>query len=107
MVINDPEVVYELYVTKNKYTDKAEKFHRQMKRMFNDSILLSRSDDLWASKRKHLSAAFYKERVTKMLEMVIKCATTEVDDWKTKYIGGHKTFELQERISYLVTECVL
>jgi len=33
---------------------------------------LLRSNDLWASKRKILSSAFYKDKLTKMLEMIVR-----------------------------------
>jgi glycerol kinase len=33
--------------------------------------LFDKSDDLWAKKRKHLSAAFYKDKITQMLGIVI------------------------------------
>jgi len=36
-----------------------------------DSILFSRSTELWNKKRKSLSAAFYKDKLGKMMDIII------------------------------------
>ena len=60
-------MVNELYVTKNKYFDKGDKLYRVWHLFFGESTLMSRSNALWATKRKHLSAAFYKDKMFGML----------------------------------------
>ena len=78
MIINDPEVVNEVYVSKNKFVDKSEKFHRMFKKLFGDSILFAQSDDKWANKRKHLSSAFYKDKLQGMLALIISVTSQHV-----------------------------
>ena len=78
IVVNDPEVVNELYVTKNKYVDKHEKFHNILKGFFGNSILFSPSTEQWAIRRKHLSAAFYKDKLSNMLAMIISITNQSV-----------------------------
>jgi len=41
-----------------------------MKPVVGESILLARSDALWAKKRKSLSTAFYKEKLGKMMDII-------------------------------------
>lgn len=71
LTINDPEVLNEIYVTMNKFIDKHPKTQRVLKSLTGDSILFNPSNELWAQKRKHLSAAFYKDKLNAMLEMII------------------------------------
>ena len=60
LVISDPEILAELYVSKNKYFDKCEKFKKVRSGLFGNALTVSKSDSLWAAKRKTFSAAFYK-----------------------------------------------
>lgn len=72
IVVADPEIVTELYHTKNKYFEKSSKFRRQMTDGFiGQSILFSPSDDLWALKRKRIGSAFYKDKLNGMLKTII------------------------------------
>ena len=52
---SDPEMINEIYVTKNKYFEKHPKFQRIQNRLLGGSILFSESTELWAKKRKSLS----------------------------------------------------
>ena len=70
-MIQDPEMVNELYVTKNKYFDKGDKFYRIWHMLFGESILMTKSNELWSIKRKHISTAFYKDKMFAMLLMII------------------------------------
>lgn len=71
VAIGDPEIVNELYVTKNKYFDKTEKHRRMVSNMFGNSLILQRSNENWSTKRKHLSVAFYKEKMAPMLNTIV------------------------------------
>jgi hypothetical protein len=70
-VIKDPELVSEIYGPKNKYTEKDGFIHNYLKELIGDSIVFSPSNDLWKEKRKKLSLAFYKDKMIKMLEIMI------------------------------------
>ena len=63
IIINDPELTKELYFQKNIHMEKSSKMQRILNRFIGHSILFDRSDEVWATKRKHLSAAFYKEKL--------------------------------------------
>ena len=67
LIINDPDMVEELYITKNKYFDKNERSKTLMYFLLGDSIILEPSNELCFAKRKHLSAAFYKDKINHML----------------------------------------
>jgi cytochrome P450 len=47
MIFSDPELINEIYVTKNKYFDKHHFGHNIFKRIVGESILFSKSTDLY------------------------------------------------------------
>ncbi len=63
ITFSDPELINEIYITKNKYFDKHIKTKTRVERLVKNGILLSQSNELWAKKRKRLSLAFYKEKL--------------------------------------------
>ena len=67
MWINDPEIANELYVTKNKYFNKHKRTKANLFYLFGNSLVFDESNELWAKKRKHITAALYKEKLVKML----------------------------------------
>jgi cytochrome P450 len=69
-VVNRPEPCEELFQSKNKYFDKHPRSITIAKKLFGDSILFAKSDIMWQSKRKALSAALYKEKLRGMVEMI-------------------------------------
>mmetsp|Transcript_9545 Transcript_9545/g.9149 ORF Transcript_9545/g.9149 Transcript_9545/m.9149 type:complete len:179 (+) Transcript_9545:28-564(+) len=85
--IRDPVMLEELYVSKNKFYDK----HFFDKQLFypsiHDSILFSKSDELWAKKRKILSAAFYKEKLAKMMDILMDETRKKFDIIDSEYIS--------------------
>ena len=75
-------MVNELYITKNKYFEKEDKLKKVFLQFFGNSILFDKSNELWATKRKHLSSAFYKDKMTGMLQMIIAITSKRVGEWK-------------------------
>jgi len=61
----------ELYVGKNKFFDKHPRVQEMFYPSIHDSALFAKSDELWAKKRKTLSAAFYKEKLGKMMDILM------------------------------------
>ena len=55
LMISDPDIVNELYVTKNKFFDKHKMGQDMFFPLMGESILLSKSTEDWAKKRKVLS----------------------------------------------------
>ena len=83
---NEPEYVNEFYITKNKFFDKVTRMKPILKELFEESILFDRSTKLQSTKRKHISQAFYKEKMVKMLSSITKLTQKRVNEWKMKYV---------------------
>jgi hypothetical protein len=47
LIINDPDILNELYITKNKHFEKSTKMKRILSRFIGNSMLFDRSDSLW------------------------------------------------------------
>ncbi len=70
----------DIYVNYNKFIDKQEKYQKVYMPFFGNSILFSKTDELWAEKRKHLATAFYKDKLTPMLGIIIDATYKEVQE---------------------------
>ena len=86
--VNDPEIVNEIYVTKNKFMDKSEKMRRVLARFFGQSILFEPTNEVWSTKRKHLSASFYKEKLNMMLKKIIEVTHDRLNEIKNTCVEG-------------------
>ena len=86
LLINDPHIVEEIYITKNKFIDKDPRPQRIFSQFFKNSILFGRTDELWSLKRKHLSAAFYKEKLQGMLAQIIKVVYETIEELKKTHV---------------------
>jgi len=88
LVVTGPQYVDELYIGKNKYFDKDEKERRVYYGWFGDSIFHAKSDHIWLEQRKHLAAAFYKEKMNLMLKIMIGVTNQRVQKWLKDYGTG-------------------
>jgi cytochrome P450 len=70
LVVNDPQALEELMLTKNKYFDKHPFTKTFLKNILGDSILFAQSDLKWQSKRKVISSAVYKDKLRGMFEIM-------------------------------------
>ena len=68
MLIQDPEVVQDLMVTKNHLVDKNGSFHAAVKNYFGDGLLFIQTNDKWKQKRNAIAHAFFKDKLIVMLE---------------------------------------
>ncbi|CDW84544.1 cytochrome family subfamily polypeptide 55 precursor [Stylonychia lemnae] len=84
IIFNDPKLVEEIYTTKSKFVDK----HSQFQEIFDDilgmSIAFQKSTQEWADKRKHLSSAFYKDKILQILKKATGITYQKVQTWKEK-----------------------
>ena len=48
----------------------------------NNSLVFARSDEMWAKKRKALSAAFYKDKLGKMTNIIKRVTVEQMALWK-------------------------
>jgi hypothetical protein len=94
LFFRDPELLNELYITKNKYFDKCPLMRDLFYPLMGDSILLSDNSETWSKKRKTLSAAFYKEKLVMMCDIVKQCMKEKVEDLKEKYARTGKDMNL-------------
>eukprot|EP00347_Sterkiella_histriomuscorum_P017019 403350965 len=111
IVFCDPNYVKEIYTTKTKYMDKHPKFYRIAYEQFKDSTFLQKSSELWVQKRKHLSAAFYKDKIKHMLKSAIVVTNQKVQEWRLLVEDkGDQTIILnkqaQEMIDDVIQVCV-
>jgi hypothetical protein len=61
-----------------------------------NSILQAESTEDWGKKRKVLAAAFYKDKLIKMNDIVKRCMGETVLKWRKDFIKEKKEFDLIE-----------
>jgi len=81
--MNDPSLLSDLFITKNKYFDKHPKHKRRLFALFGNSLIFDQNGELWESKRKEMSAAFYKDKLQKLGEIIVDLTTKKIDYWIT------------------------
>ncbi len=69
LFVSDPEMAYDLLVTKNSLFDKTGIVKGVFSKIMGNSFLFSSADEDWKAKRKACAHAFYKERLVHMLEV--------------------------------------
>ena len=70
LCIADPEMVQDLFVSKNAIFDKTGTFEGIFSKLLHSSFLFSKADAIWKAKRKACAHAFYKDRLVLMLELL-------------------------------------
>ncbi|CDW89796.1 cytochrome family subfamily polypeptide 55 precursor [Stylonychia lemnae] len=90
LVISDPDFVFESYTTKNKYFDR-----------FPRCLQLKQ-----ALKRKHLSSAFYKDKMQLQLNSIISTTFDIVQETIQQIEQGQDQLDLNEYIGKLVLRAV-
>jgi cytochrome P450 len=103
--ISGPEYLYDLYVTKNKLFDKHQKDNRTYFQFFGSAFIMSRSNNEYQERRKHVSVAFYKEKMALMLQTIIKLTNDSVQQWRKTYDprNGPCELSLAAEVSDLIT----
>ena len=75
-----------------------------------ESIVFIQSNELWSKKRKKLSHAFYKEKIVKMLNIIIHRTSDKVEVWKQKYADKYLPYSekmnIIKEIADHVMECI-
>ena len=79
--ILDPDMVQDIFVTKNKLVDKTGVMQQAMEDMAPSAFIFQKGDYSWKMKRKACAHAFYKERLEKMM-CVLK---QKLNLWVEKY----------------------
>lgn len=78
LVVSDHRYVDDLYLGKNKFFDKASKEGRVYNRWFGDSIFYASSGQAWQEQRKHVAAAFYRDKMQLLLKATMTVANDRV-----------------------------
>ena len=68
---------------------------------------MDNSNELWAAKRKIISAAFYKEKLVKMTFLVKQELKISLEMWKEKYVKTGKEMNVVSEITDIYTEVIL
>ena len=92
--MKDPELLNDLYVTKNKYFDKHTLGYSLFYPIMGDAILMAKSTEDWMKRRKVLSTAFYKEKLIGMMNIVKDCVNMKVKEWREEFIVKQKKFDM-------------
>ena len=90
----------------NKHFTKSGRFRDQMWDLMGNSIIFSPSDDSWNERRKHVSAAFYKEKMKRMINIAAGVAFERVQEWKRDYAGKDRDFFIYREPADLVNDCI-
>ena len=94
--INDPEILNELFVIKNKYFDKHPRFRNALFPLLGDTLTLLPSNENWKNKRKVVSTVFYKDKLSQMIPIVISTVSKSLMTWKNEYALTGKDFIVNE-----------
>jgi cytochrome P450 len=71
------------------------------KQCLGESILLQRSNELWSAKRKSLSAAFYRDKLTKMMDIIRNCVCSYAIFMEKEYLATKKEFNISTTVNDL------
>ena len=88
VMINRPEPVEEMMVTKNKYFDKHDFVKDIVKNFLGNSIVFAKSDMNWQAQRKALGSSLYKEKLRSMIETIKKIA---IKTFREKWVSKNGT----------------
>ena len=80
--IQDPEVVQDAFTFKNQELDKTEQNGLYFKPILGESFLFSQTDEHWKAKRKACAHAFYKDRLTLMLDTLKEQILKNFERWQ-------------------------
>ena len=66
--VADPDMLQDLYVTKNSHYDKTGELAKCWSKFLGEAFLFSQANETWKAKRKACAHAFYKDRLIFMLD---------------------------------------
>ncbi|CDW89828.1 cytochrome p450 4f12 [Stylonychia lemnae] len=106
LVITDPDFIFESYTTKNKFFDKYPRSYTINKKNLGESILFTPSDEVWAQKRKHLSSAFYKDKMQQQLNSIMSTIYDTIQETIQQIKQGQDELDLNEYIGKMILKAV-
>ena len=96
ILIADPQVLKDMFSTKNQLVDKTDLLGIMFKNFYGDSFLFSKTDENWKAKRKATAHAFYRERMVNMLEVLKDKIGEACESWNLLIDknGGEATIDI-------------
>lgn len=111
LCIGDVKVVQQLYTTHNKYFDKHPMIRDFTMRMLGNSLLFADTNQEWRKRRTAMSAAFYKGKLLKLLDITKGCVKETFEKWKTHeelrsglQSSQSQTFPFSNEMGLLITK---
>lgn len=106
LIVSDPNIIQELFLSKNKFTDKDPMVSQLFSMLMKESTVFSPSNELWATKRKKISSAFYKDKLIKMFEVVKKTTLNKVEKWKMEIADKEKEIDFIYELEQHLSQCI-
>ncbi|CDW88282.1 cytochrome p450 [Stylonychia lemnae] len=107
LVISDPDILQEIFVTKGKYVDKLYRVQKVFYGLTGESVLFEKTTERQATKRKHLSAAFYKDKMSSNLKVIIRKTYAWIERLKIEIKNGNNERELNSMINQVIQDSIL
>ncbi|CDW71064.1 cytochrome p450 [Stylonychia lemnae] len=82
IMINRHEPLQDLFISKNKFFDKNPFSANLLKQTLGDSHVFLKTNELWAKKRKVISASLYKQKLVQMVETMKDIASETMVEWE-------------------------
>jgi cytochrome P450 len=96
LLISDPDMVQDLFTTKNKIVDKVSSSEWIFRNLLGHSFLLSKTDAVWKAKRQACAHSFYKDQLKIMMEVLKGKIEHYFDIWN-KEIESNKSTKIDIR----------
>ncbi|CDW83902.1 cytochrome family subfamily polypeptide 55 precursor [Stylonychia lemnae] len=106
LVITDPDFVFESYTTKNKYFEKIPRSYNMSKKILGESVLFAPADEIYTLKRKHLSSAFYKDKMQSQLNQIMSTTFDMVQETIQQINQGEVELDLNQYIGKLILKSI-
>ena len=107
IITSDPDFLRDIYVTKAKYMDKFYRIKDVMYILFGDSLLFDKASERQVTKRKHLSAAFYKDKMQTLLGQIIELTYKKVQKVIEDVKNGKVEIDIVEFVNTTMMENML
>ena len=106
LLISDPAVVQDLYVSKNKYFDKHSLVKNASYVLTGESILFTETTEDWRSTRKAMSPAFYKGKLESLTEIAKTAIETTVKRFE-ELLKDKNEIDILNEINTMTTRILL
>jgi cytochrome P450 len=103
LVITDPAMVQDFFITKNKFIEKDPYFLSMFADLIPNTMAAVPSNQEWRDKRKVVSAAFYKQQLVRMIKMI----SIEVENFLEAWPKNGGSIDIMRELLDLTTRIIL